>query len=618
MAGDSGFTEVAKATVTIIPNMQGAQGAISSELAAAYGASTPAAKKAGAQAGGMFAGGWGVALKKLLPVLGAVEIGQYLLDLGKKFEEVEQIIVAGTGASGAALDGLVDSAKNISTTVPASLEESADVVQDLNTRLGMTGDTLEDVGSKVLAIGELTGSAVDLDTLTGSLNAFNIANDEAADKLDYLFTVSQNTGIEFNTLTAALEKNAPTLQALGFSYEEAANMLGLLDQAGIDATGTASKMSKALVNLAKDGEAPDEAFRRIIDEMDTLIQQGDTAAAIDLASGLFGTKGAVQFVGAVESGSLSLDELKDSALGAGEGIDATLQSTMTMEQKLEVLGNKAAVVFEPLANFLMDVLSGALDAISWLADSAILTVDAFKNTFDQFGANVETVKQNVLDTVTNIVSFIANVPGQIVGFFTGIAAQIGAFFNNAKTNILNAFNSAVNFVRSIPGKIVGFFSGIGGRILAPFTAVVNGIRSAFNSAASFVKGIVDKIKGFFSFSFPTPHIPVPEFSISPSGWKVSDLLQGKIPSLSIKWAARGGILNTPTLVGAGEAGNEALIPLSNPYMAPFAQAVAEEMPERNDAAILVNWLNMNLGNIIEEYAPTATPREFGRMVRSVV
>lgn len=572
-----GMVEVARATVSIIPNMKGSKGIIAKETTEAMSGATGAAAAAGGKTGKGFAMGLGGALKKLLPAIGFIEVAKYLYDLGETFENVEQIIVTGTGATGDALDGLVDSAKAIATQVPSSLEDSADVVQDLNTRLGMTGDTLEDVGAKVLAVGELTGTAVDLDKLTGAFNAFGVANEEAAAKMDYMFVVSQNTGIGFNDLAGILEKNAPTLQNLGFSFEEAANMIGLLDKAGMDASGTASKMSKALVTLAKDGEEPAEAFQRVLDELSQLIEEGDTAAAIDLASGIFGTRGAAQFVGAVQSGSLSMDELKNAALGAGDGIDATMQSTMTMGQKLEVLGNKAAVVFEPLANFLMDVLSGALDAISWLADSAILTVEAFQSTFDQFGANVETVKQNVLNTVLNVVTFISGIPGQIAGFFSGIAGQLGAYFEAARASVTFAFTAIVGFVSSIPGRIVGFFSGIGGRLLSPFTTVVSGIRSAFNSVVNFIRGIVSKIQGLFNFRFSLPHIPVPNFAIRPSGWQLGDLLKGVIPSLDFSWKARGGIATGATIYGIGEAGNEAIVPLSNPYMAPFAQAVAEEM-----------------------------------------
>jgi phage-related minor tail protein len=54
---------------------------------------------------------------------------------------------------------------------------------------------------------------------------------------------------------------------------------------------------------------------------------------------------------------------------------------------------------------------------------------------------------------------------------------------------------------------------------------------------------------------------LPHFSISPAGWKISDLLKGTKPSLSVRWFAEGGIVDTPTLFGAGEAGAEAIVPL---------------------------------------------------------
>ena len=83
-----------------------------------------------------------------------------------------------------------------------------------------------------------------------------------------------------------------------------------------------------------------------------------------------------------------------------------------------------------------------------------------------------------------------------------------------------------------------------------------------------VKSVIDAIKGFFNFKFSWPNIPTPKFSISPSGWKVGDLLKGSIPKLSIKWNALGGVFTKPTLTaygasiqGLGEDGAEAIVPL---------------------------------------------------------
>ena len=62
---------------------------------------------------------------------------------------------------------------------------------------------------------------------------------------------------------------------------------------------------------------------------------------------------------------------------------------------------------------------------------------------------------------------------------------------------------------------------------------------------------------------------MPHFGISPSGWKIGDLLKGSIPKLSISWYENGGIFDKPTLFGygngmlggLGENGAEAVVPL---------------------------------------------------------
>ena len=40
---------------------------------------------------------------------------------------------------------------------------------------------------------------------------------------------------------------------------------------------------------------------------------------------------------------------------------------------------------------------------------------------------------------------------------------------------------------------------------------------------------------------------MPRFGIDPEGWKIGDLLKGKIPKLSLKWNAEGGIFDSPTI-----------------------------------------------------------------------
>jgi len=76
---------------------------------------------------------------------------------------------------------------------------------------------------------------------------------------------------------------------------------------------------------------------------------------------------------------------------------------------------------------------------------------------------------------------------------------------------------------------------------------------------------------------------MPHFKITPSGWKIGDLLDGKIPKLGIEWYAQGGVMEKPTIFGrngnnamvGGEAGAEAIAPIST-LQSYIREAVAEQ------------------------------------------
>ena len=102
----------------------------------------------------------------------------------------------------------------------------------------------------------------------------------------------------------------------------------------------------------------------------------------------------------------------------------------------------------------------------------------------------------------------------------------------------------------------------------------NGIKSAITTpieaAKNKVKGVVDAIKGFFSgMKLSLPKIKLPHFKVT---GKLS-IAPPSVPHLSIDWYKEGGIMTKPTAFGmngstlmmGGEAGAEAILPLSGFY-----------------------------------------------------
>lgn len=547
---------IANAFVQIMPSAEGATSSITEAI-------LPGMEGLGQQAGQGISGGILDSIKNLAgPVsaaIAALGIGKALVDIGGSFDEMRDNIIIGTGASGEALEELVGIAQDVATTVPVSFGQAGDYIQDLNTRLGLTGDDLRDVATQLGALDSMIGG-VNVETLSGAFAAWGIAAEDMSGEMDYLFSVSQNTGISFDTLTGIMEKNAPAMQQLGFSFEESANMAGLLDQAGMDAQGMMSKMSRAFTEIAAEGGDAGEAFEQMMGEMQGYIEAGDTAAAMDIATQLFGTKGAAQFLQAVEDGTIDMQQFQDAALGAGDGIMGTYEATADWAESLEVLKNKAAVAIEPLATFAFDALGAGIDMVTQAFDAMAPVVEPL----------VETLGTVLTDTV---------LPGiqQAIETLTPVIQFLGEVFGTAATLVVDAVAGILNFV-------VPTFNNILSVAVSVWTGIKDAIMEPLGAARDFVKNAIDRIKGFFDFRFSWPHIPLPHFSISGSANPL-DWLSGGLPHISVDWYARGGFFNDATIAGVGERGTELAWPSYEPYFSKYAAALAEHM----DGAGTVNY-----------------------------
>lgn len=556
-----GMAEVAKATVTIIPNMQGAQQSIASQLGDICGS---AGDSASGIAGNSFLSGFAGKLgalkgvmSKVLPAASVAAVGKALFDIGGEFDEMTDTIVIGTGASGQALEDLKKSAMDMATTVPMSFGDAGNIVQDLNTRLGLTGDTLTKVGTQVAQVGEMTGEAFDTEAFSGAMSAWGTSAEDMSGQLDTLFAISQSTGIGINQLTGIVETSAPQMQALGYSFEETAAMAGLLDKAGLDANGTMSKMSKALTTLAKDGEEPVDAMKRVTEEIAGYIEKGDEAAAISAASDLFGTRGATQFVAAVQSGSMSIEEFAE-AMGNSEGIiNETQTGTMSFAEHVEVLKNQFKALLEPMGSAVFSGLSTVMGALS-TAFGAF--VDGPGKKIGEVFKEIVEFGKGVAETFTEAFSNAAGASS-----FGGVLEKVGAAAKKLFTALRPVLNTLKSLLSAVIPPLARILGGTLGAAFRAISAVVRGVATVFNSFKTTINAVKNAFQTFkrivtAPFRFLSG-LKIPKISVSggKAPWGIGGL--GQKPSISVHWAAKGGILDGAQLIGAGEAGKEALLPL---------------------------------------------------------
>lgn len=357
--------ELATGYYQLVPSMKGNKEAIVGEIT---GAVNEGSDKAGKEGGARLSTRLAEGLKgSSLAALGAgvaAGIGAALYKVGETFDEVTDTIRTGTGATGEALDGLVEVAKRVGSTTPAEFSKIAPVVADLNTRLGLTGEDLETVAKQVLEAGRLLGQDVDISKTTAAFSAFGLEAKQIPGAMDDLFRVSQATGLGFNDLAQKTAQAAPTMKALGFGFQDTAAMIGAFDKAGLNSSQIMTSMTKGLTTLAKSGEEPKEAFKRVTGEIGSYIQSGNEAAALKLASKLFGTKGATQFVEALKQGKIGAEDMMKSIGATDDTILGVAGETSDFAEKWQIVQNNAQLALEPLGSAVFSTLADVLSAMA--------------------------------------------------------------------------------------------------------------------------------------------------------------------------------------------------------------------------------------------------------------
>ena len=141
--------------------------------------------------------------------------------------------------------------------------------------------------------------------------------------------------------------------------------------------------------------------------------------------------------------------------------------------------------------------------------------------------------------------------------------NIKAKFEGIKAAIVNAWNTAkANTIGKVAGMVQTVkdkFNALKENIKSTFEAIKEKIITPIQNAKDKIQGIIDTIKGWFPIDIGKifSNLKLPHFSIS---GKFS-LDPPSTPKISVSWWKTGGIFDSPSLIGVGEAGPEAVVPL---------------------------------------------------------
>lgn len=153
------------------------------------------------------------------------------------------------------------------------------------------------------------------------------------------------------------------------------------------------------------------------------------------------------------------------------------------------------------------------------------------------------------------------IKAKIIAIWNAIKKAASIAWTGIKNIVIGAFNGLKSAANTLRTTLLNVFRSIGSGIKSVVSTWFNIITAPYKAAWNLIKGIAEKIRNVFNFDFKLPKIKLPHFSIQPRGWKIGDLLKGSIPSLDVEWYAKGGIFNSPSVIGVGEAGPEAVLPI---------------------------------------------------------
>lgn len=246
-------------------------------------------------------------------------------------------------------------------------------------------------------------------------------------------------------------------------------------------------------------------------------------------------------------------------------------------------------IWQPVANFFKAMWNGIKNVTStvWNAIKGFLTTvwNAIKSFVSPIFNAIGSTISNIWNKIKSVTSTVWNaIKGFLMSIWNGIKGTTSSVWNGIKGVINSVWNGIKSGVSSAVNKVKSTVTNVWNGIKSVTSRVWNAVKSAItgpiNSARDAVGRAIDRIKGFFSglkLKFPKINMPpLPHFSLE---GKFS-LVPPRVPRIGVKWYAQGGFFDQPNVIGIGEAGPEAALPLSGSRMDPFADAVANRLLSR--------------------------------------
>lgn len=250
--------------------------------------------------------------------------------------------------------------------------------------------------------------------------------------------------------------------------------------------------------------------------------------------------------------------IKNVANGITKGIPEVGSSAVkAVREGLMNITNSLPEALEKGVQFVSKFATGILNNLPELITSAGKIIQSI----------ISFIQQNLPTIMHHGGVLLANLAMGILQNLPEIFNAINTVLSNILTSLVNAIPTlASTGVQLVGGIATGILEGIQSKLSSAMTKAKDAIYKPIEAARDKIKAAIDKIKSFFNITLQFKSIKLPHISIS---WDKKGVLAEAakllgipgVPKFNVKWYKTGGIFDDPSIIGVGEAGTEAVVPL---------------------------------------------------------
>lgn len=439
-----------------------------------------------------------------------------------------------------------------------------------NVNLRAMSEQFKDMGNKLESAGRsMQGLSTAAAAVTAAIGALTVKSGKWADDMN---TMSKVYGIgtdELQKYSAAAELVDVDVETIARSHVKLTKAMS----SASDGTGASAeafeKLGVSVVNSDGSLRDADAVWQDTIAALGQMTNETERDA---LAQQLMG-KAAAQLNPLIEDGGKTYEEVSKTLQKYSlDYIDQeTLDQANEFNDSLDMIKTVGMVAFQQLGTQLAAYLAPAMERV---VDLVGRLAEWFANLSPRTQAIIAGIAAIVavlaplliglgkisfaISSIMSLMATLGPAIGGIVATFGPVILIIGAV---VAAGILLYKNWDTIKAKAIAFKnsVISTFNAFKAKVVSTFNSIRDAIVKPIQTAIDKVKAIVQRIKSFFPIKVGNifGHIKLPHFKLS---GKLS-INPPSIPKISIDWYKNGGIFDSPTIAGIGEAGPEAVVPL---------------------------------------------------------